>query len=296
MSAVTATNRPLIAIVGQTASGKSALALELARRFKGEIICADARTVYKDMDIGTAKPTAEDQKLVRHYLLDVVVTPDQRFTAADFKRLAEEAIKAIESRGKLPILVGGTGLYIDSVLFDFQFRPVADPALRAELEQLSVEELQNRLQEQGIPLSVNDRNPRHLIRSLETNGQIATRKQIRNNTLVLGLEVPPEELKHRIQSRVSRMIKQGLEAEALSLSEMYGWQAPGMSAIGYREWQRLFNGETDSRTERTAEIVKNTVAYAKRQKTWFKRNKSIQWVYNSSEAVEIATTFLSKSA
>lgn len=284
---------PIIVIVGQTASGKSALALELAEKFNGEIICADSRTVYKGMDIGTAKPSAEEQKRIRHHLLDVV-TPDQRFTAADFKQLAEQAIKDIESRGKLPILAGGTGLYIDSILFDFQFRPVADPGLRAELEQLSLEELQHKLNGQGIPLPRDPLNPRRLIRQLETAGAAPASGPLRPYTLILGMDLEPEVIKTRIAARTNQMVKDGLVEESKQLLTQYGDKPSAFDAPAYRPMFEYLNG-TMSLEDATLQFIQNDVHLAKRQKTWFKRNKSIQWVRNSSEAVEIATTFLSRS-
>lgn len=143
-------SRPLIVIVGPTASGKTTLAIELARRLDGEIICADSRTVYKGMDIGTAKPTEEEQLFVPHHLLDVV-DPGERFTVADFKRLANEAIIDIIGRGKVPIMVGGSGLYIDAVLFDYKFAPVGTPR--------------------------DNQNPRHLSKSI-----LVSKEKLRRNT------------------------------------------------------------------------------------------------------------------
>jgi tRNA dimethylallyltransferase len=255
---------PLIVIVGQTASGKSALGLKLAQKFNGEIICADSRTVYKGMDIGTAKPSEDEQKLVRHHLLDII-TPDQKFTAADFKNLARRSIKDIAARGKLPIMVGGTGLYVDALLYDFKFAPkdaARDP-----------------------------KNPRHLHKS-----EKAVYGEVRPNTLIAGIDTEREALVERITARVENMIKRGLRQEAELLADHYGWDAPGLNAIGYREWQTLAENPGISDTEIAAEIIRDTVQYAKRQKTWFKRNKSIQWSNDPSKIVEIATTFLYKSS
>jgi len=287
-------NSKLVAIVGPTASGKSVVAMELAQKFDGEIVCADARTIYKGMDIGTAKPSVQDQQKVRHHLLDIV-TLDQRFTAAEFQRLAKQAIADINARGKLPILVGGTGLYVDSVLFDFDFRPTADPALRQELENLSVEELQRRITDMGLELPNNSHNPRHLIRTIETNGAISSRKGLPASVLMIGLEVSEEELKDRIQSRTQNMLAAGLKQEVETLAKTYGWEAPGISAIGYKEWRALLENNSADEAEVTAEINRNSWQYARRQKTWFKRNKSIQWLSDPSKAVDIATTFLNKT-
>jgi tRNA dimethylallyltransferase len=286
---------PLLVLVGETASGKSALALELAERLNGEVICADSRTVYRGMDIGTAKPSAEEQKRVRHFCLDLVM-PDQQFTVADFKRHAMEAIDDITSRGKLPILVGGTGLYIDAILYDYQFRAPADTKLRAELNALSVPELQQRLIEQGVAMPNNSQNPRHLVRALETAGVKGGRQPLRENTLVVGLAMERDELRGRIEARVEAMVRAGLENEVKRLSEKYGWDTPPMQTIGYQEWKEYFSGiQTREQTKQL--IISSTFAYAKRQRTWFKRNNSVQRFYNREklpEIVELTTTLLNK--
>src|SRR5688572_21256799 len=164
-------NKPLIVIAGPTASGKSALAMKVAKKYNGEIICADSRTVYKGMDIGTAKPSAVDRKEVPHHLLDIV-QPNQPFTAADFKEQALAAIDDISGRGKLPIMVGGTGLYIDSVIFDYRFGDPADPDKRAQLQDMTLEQLQQMCVMEGIRLPENTKNKRHLVRAVELGGVI----------------------------------------------------------------------------------------------------------------------------
>lgn len=286
-------NTPLIVIVGETASGKSALGLELAERFNGEIICADSRTVYRGMDIGTAKPSAADQRRVRHHCLDVA-DPDERFTAADFKRLALEAIDDIQSREKLPIMVGGTGLYIDAVLFDYQFRQAADPEKRAVLNQLTVDELQAKLVEQGIKLPENARNPRHLIRALETNGQISERQPLRENTLILGLRVDRDVLTRRIHDRIDAMVGEGLVDEARRLGETYGWDLDAMLTTSYQPFKEYLNGTVTLDAAKDL-FARSDLQLAKRQRTWFKRNNSIHWLANRdniAESVELTTTFL----
>lgn len=285
-------NTPLIVIVGETASGKSSLSLQLAQRFSGEIIAADSRTVYKGMDVGTAKPTVAERSRVPHHLLDIA-NPDQPITAARYKLLAQAAIAEVGGRGRLPFLVGGTGLYVDAVLFDFAFRRPPDPAQRRELQLLSVEELQARLLEAGIPLPANEHNQRHLIRQLETNGEVALSQELRPNTLVLGLQVDREALRNRIVERTEAMFTAGLEQEVRRLSREYGWQIPAMQTIGYQEFETYFVGNR-TLAEVKQEIVRNTVRYAKRQRSWFKRNKSIKYICNSDEAVDSITTFLNK--
>jgi tRNA dimethylallyltransferase len=239
------------------------------------------------MDIGTAKPTQAEQSQVPHHLLDIV-NPDERFTAADFKARALMAIEDITSRRKLPIMVGGTGLYVDAVLYDYSFRPPVSAEERAKWEALSVEELQQALKDKGIALPNNPQNPRHLVRTLETSGVATEKKALRSNTLVIGFEIENKALLGRIQKRTDEMLEAGLQTEAAQLGHAYGWQSPGMSAIGYREWQ--LPGE-----EVREAIVKDTKDYAKRQKTWFKRNKSIHWISDVAEGVAIVTTFLNKS-
>lgn len=282
--------KPLIVIVGETGSGKSALALKLAQKFNGEIIAADSRTIYMGMDIGTAKPSDKDRKQVPHHLLDII-EPNEHFTAAQFKNLAMAAITDIHKRGKLPIMVGGTGLYIDSVIFDYDFRPPADPKRRAELQKLSIEQLQAQLAAEGIALPANDRNPRHLIRALETGGVPANKQALLPWTLALGITIEREELKQRLVKRTQEMIAKGLTREVKQLADSYGWETEAMSAVGYREWREYF--EANRSLEQTHElIIKNTLAYARRQRTWFKRNKSIQWVHNQRETVDLTTTYL----
>lgn len=286
--------QPFVAIVGETASGKSAMAMELAQEFDGEIICADSRTIYKGMDIGTAKPSAADRSLISHHILDVI-TPDQRFSAADFKAQAEAAIADILTRGKLPIMVGGTGLYVDAVLYDFAFRAAANPAERQKLEKLSVEELQQALSVKGIPLPNNPQNPRHLIRALETGGRPSVRQTLRGNTLVLGLKIDRELLENRIEKRIDDMVTTGLLEEIETLAQKYGWDAPGLQAPGYRAFRPYFAGEIDVETAKK-QFAQNDKQLAKRQRTWFKRNQDIQWVSDYEHAKMLVQNLLQDNA
>ena len=286
--------KPLIAIVGPTASGKTALAIDIATHFNGEIICADSRTIYTGMDIGTAKPSSADQSLIPHHILDVI-TPDQRYSAADFKAQAEAAIADILARGKLPIMVGGTGLYVDAVLYDFAFRAPANLAEREKLEKLSVEELQHALASRGIPLPNNPQNPRHLIRALETGGQQPERQTLRGNTLVLGLKIDRELLEKRIEKRIDDMITTGLLEEIVSLAQKYGWDAPGLQAPGYRAFRPYFAGDIDLVTAKK-QFAQNDKQLAKRQRTWFKRNADIEWVSSVEQAREQVKNLLQDNA
>ena len=282
---------PLIAIVGETASGKSSLAMQIAEKFNGEIICADSRTIYKGMDIGTAKPSVEDQARVPHHLLDVV-EPNESFTAADFKRLAFKAIKDISERGKVPLLVGGSGLYVDAVLYDFQFRPPADPARREMLQKFTVEELQLTLLEQDIPLPENARNSRHLIRALETGGEQPEHGELRPNTLLIGLSIDRETLKENVARRVEQMFADGFIDEVRALIATFGVGAPALRAPGYKAATAYLEGEATLQ-EAKEQFIQNDLQLAKRQRTWFKRNKSIRWC-KTDEAVDLVTTFLNK--
>lgn len=284
---------PLVVIVGETASGKSALALELAKQFDGEIICADSWTVYKGFEIGTAKPSAAERAEVPHHLLDIA-EPEEGFSAVLFKKLAQKAIADIAGRGKLPILVGGTGLYIDSVIFNYGFLPPSDSRLRTELNNLTLNELLNRAERLGLDTTGIDlRNKRRVIRLIENNGVKPTRQPMRKNTLVIGIETDRQLLNGRITRRVDSMLALGLQTEVAQLAAAYGWKAEPMKGIGYREWQAYFAGSQNLADTR-AKIISATAGLAKRQHTWFKRNKSIQWVSDRSYAVELLTTFLNK--
>lgn len=284
---------PLVVIVGETASGKSALALELAEKFDGELICADSWTVYRGFDIGTAKPSSEERLRVPHHLLDVA-DPTEGFSVVLFQKLAMQAIAGITARGKLPIMVGGTGLYIDSILFEYGFLPATNPEVRAELNALSLTELLDRAETLGLDTTGIDlRNKRRVIRLIENNGLRPTRHPMRENSLVIGLTTEREKLRERITVRVDNMLAAGLEAEVRQLTERYGWEAEPMKGIGYREWQSYLAG-VQNLDEIRLRIIKATMDLAKRQRTWFKRNSSIQWLSDRSNAVEIVTTYLNK--
>lgn len=285
---------PLIVLVGETASGKTELAIRLAQKFDGEIICADSWTVRREVNIGTAKPSLDEQASVPHHLIDVA-DPDEDFTAAVFKDLAQQAIDDIASRGKLPIMVGGTGLYVDGVLYDYGFLPEGDRTAREELNSLSNEQLLQRIAAVGIGLGdVDTRNKRRLIRLLETGGAQPTKKLLREHTLILGLKTDRDMLERRIIARTDTMIANGLEAEVAGLVERYGWECEALKGVGYAQWKNYFLG-ADSHEEMRQKIIKATLDLAKRQRTWFKRNKSIHWLDTPVRwqgTVDSVTTFL----
>ena len=285
---------PLVAIIGQTGSGKSALAMRLAEHFGGEIIAADSRTVYAGMDIGTAKPTPAERARIRHFALDVV-TPGQLFNAYDFKQVATEAIADISARGRLPFLVGGTGLYIDAVVFNYAFRSAPDPSKRAELESLSVAELQRRIVSADLPMPKNSQNSRHLIRVLESGTILRQARQLRPNTLLLGLQPPADQLRSRLLARAEAMLATGLEAETKQLITEYG-EAEALRTPAYSAVLAYLRGHI-LRTAISETIVANDLKLAKRQRTWFRRNSLIHWLNNRdnfAESVELITTLLNK--
>jgi tRNA dimethylallyltransferase len=288
--------RPLIVVVGETASGKSSLAMDIAQRYHGEILSADAMTVYKGFDIGTAKPSKEDQQIIPHHLIDIAEASDG-FSVSAFQRAAYGVIKDIQGRGKLPILVGGSGLYIDSVLYDFSFAEQPSDALRAELNALSLEELHTIAREGGFDLgSIDAQNKRRVIRLIENSGKVATRGDLREATLVLGVSRQRHELLERVEQRVKAMIDAGLEQEVRELTDTYSWEVEPMRSVGYREWQAYFEHTVDIEHLKQ-QIVIDTMKLAKKQRTWFKRNKSIQWITSSGheDSIDvIVTSFLNK--
>lgn len=287
---------PLIVVVGETASGKSALAMELARKFNGELICADSWTVYKGFDIGTAKPSKLERAMVPHHLLDVA-DPRGGFSAVIFQQLAQAAIDAIHRRGKVPILVGGTGLYIDSVMYNYGFLSAPPPELRERLNGMKLTEVLELAKSKGLDTSsIDARNKRRVIRLIENEGALPTRKPLRPNTLILGLQTSRDTLTERITKRVDTMLEAGLEFEVQKLVNEYDWDAEPMKGVGYKEWREYFEGSASLEQARQR-IIKNTLDLAKRQRTWFKRNKSIHWFptpVNQQLIDELVTTFLNK--
>jgi tRNA dimethylallyltransferase len=286
----------LLVIVGETASGKSALALHLAREFDGEIVSADAWTVYRGFDIGTAKPSSAEQAIVPHHLIDIA-EPADGFSAAVFKRLATPVIAAIQARGKLPILVGGSGLYIDSVLYDYSFLERTDPAVRTKLDVLSLKEVQLLAAQKGLDTSgIDIQNKRRVIRLIENNGVMPTRAGILPGAVVIGIQPPRLELNVRIQARVDAMLAAGLEDEVRALSGRHGWEVEAMKGVGYREFRDYFSGIATIADVRER-IIRSTTQLAKKQRTWFGRNKSIHWFItpvNYITVVDFLTTALNK--
>lgn len=287
----TAAQRPkLLAIVGPTASGKSELAMLIAKQFNGEIICADSRTIYKDMDIGTGKPSVEEQAEIPHWGLDLV-KPGQVFSAAKFKNYAQAKIEEIHNRGRLPVLVGGTGLYIDGILFDFSFVDTKKLHFRHRLiyPWWSVDKLQKVIAQRDWALPENARNRRHLIAALNRRGQTGSRNySLPEGALLIGIKPPDKVLKERIAARAARMFKQGIIEETQSLLDKYGQKALNSTGgIVYGIVACLIKGKISEQEAR--ELFKTADwQYARRQKTWFKRNAHIKWFSSSDAAYKAA--------
>ncbi len=275
---------PLVALAGCTAAGKTDLAIALAQRLGGEIVGADSRQVYRYMDIGTAKPTAAQRAAAPHHLIDVI-DPDEEFSLALYQELALGAIAAITARGRLPLLVGGTGQYVQAVLEGWQV-PRVEPqrALRdelaAEAARSGAEVLHRRLAavDPAAAASIGPNNVRRMIRALEVyhvTGQPISAQQTRlpppYRIVTLWLDMPRDRLYERIDRRVDQMIDAGLLDELRALQNCgYSWDLPALSSLGYKEFRPWFEGTATLET--CVQTLKwNTHAFARRQIAWFKR-------------------------
>jgi tRNA dimethylallyltransferase len=302
------TNNPLIAILGPTAVGKTALAIQLAREFLGEIVSADSRQVYRGMDIGTAKPSAEERRAVPHHLLGVV-NPDEPFTLAEYQRLAYAAIADIHARGCVPFLVGGSGLYVRAVLEGLAIPRVApNPARRAELEREDTAALYTRLQQLDPTAAarIDPRNTRRVIRALEVcevAGKPISELQTYNapnyRVLRIGLTMPREMLYERINARVDQMLATGLVDEVRGLlARGYAADSPSMSGLGYRQIALHVQGKAP--LEEAVRLLKrDTRRFVHHQYSWFRLDDArIRWFDISmtryEEIREVVARFLTK--
>lgn len=291
--------KPLVAILGPTASGKSRLALRLAQEFDGEIVNADSRQVYRGMDIGTAKPTAAERGLVPHHLIDII-NPDEEFSLSLYQRLAYEAIDGIQRRGRLPLLTGGSGQYLWAVLEGWQIPAAApDEDYRRQLEERArrdpgalYEEL--RRADPAAAEHIDGRNLRRVIRAMEvcrqTGGTFSGQRGKQPppyRTLIIGLDAPREEIYRRVDARVDAMLKGGLVDEVRKLREKYGRNSPARDSIGYRQVGQYLNGEMA--LEEAAERMKTeTHRLVRRQNNWFRlKDERICW-FNITGAPEAA--------
>ena len=275
-NSVSESHLPLIVIIGPTASGKTSLAIQLAKKYRGEIICADSRTVYRGMNIGTAKPSLGEQQVVPHWGLDLV-DPGDSFSASQFKDYACQKIKEIRSRGNIPFLVGGTGLYIDSVIFDFQFGAKSNEDKRCDLQEMTVSELQQYCANHNILLPENSKNKRYLVRAIERADEKPSRLEVPlNNTIVVGITTDKQLLKQRITDRAKKMFKDGAVEETIELANNSGWCNEAMTGNVYPIIKKLIEKEIDE-DQTIREFIVSDVNLVKRQLTWFRRNPFIEW-------------------
>jgi len=266
----------LIVIVGPTASGKTDLAMKLAKKFNGEIVSADSQMIYKEMNIGTAKPPKKT-----HYMVDLI-RPDEEYNVALYKQKAIEIIDDIIRRGKQPFLVGGTGLYIKAITDNLTFPHIErNEKLRNKLEKKTIEELfleYQKIDKEGSKI-IDRKNKRRLIRAIEVSKALGEsffkeRKEEKlYDCIILGIKTNKEELEKNIQKRVEVMFRQGLEKEARKIYKKYGV----LKTIGYQEWEDYFKKRA-SIDEVKNKIINNTIKYSKRQITWFKKDKTIKWI------------------
>lgn len=280
---------PLIVVVGPTASGKTGLAIELAKEFSGEIISADSRAIYKGLDIGTAKPSLEEREDVPHWGIDLVV-PGERFTAAEFKQYAEQKIIEIKKRGSIPILVGGTGLYVDAIVYDFEFPDVPDAQeKRAEFNNMSLEALHRYCLEHNIDLPENDKNKRYVINAILRNGHaLKRRSEPIDNTIIVGITTEMSTLRARIGARAEQIFSPAVYHEAQAAATKYGWDNEAMTGNIYPLLKKYFDGELTINQAMEKSITLDW-RLAKRQLTWLKRNEHIQWM-----SLEDAYTYLAR--
>lgn len=274
--ATSSLKQSVIVIVGPTASGKTSAAIEVAKEFNGEVICADSRTVYRDMNIGTAKPTDKEMDGIKHWGLDLV-HPNQRFTAADFKAYAIGMIKDIRSRGKLPIVVGGTGLYINGLLYNYKYSSRLSEDKLKKFEEMSVQRLQQYCEENNIRITTSSKNKRHLISAISQEGQ-RNRLSVSDlqEYIVVGIATGREQLNHSIRLRTEHMFLNGVVEEAIMLGKKYGWDHASMTGNIYPILHKFTTGELDIEEAKDEFCIRDR-QLAKRQMTWFRSNPFIEW-------------------
>ncbi len=290
----------IIVICGPTASGKTALSIELAKRIDGEIVSADSMQIYKYMDIGSAKPTKEEMQGIKHYMLDFV-EPNIRYSVADYKQEAEKCIEKILSKGKIPIVVGGTGLYVNSLIYGIEYSEnKLDEKYRLELEKIVEDEGLEKLYNQACKIDpvamekVSHNDKKRILRVLEiyhetgktkTQQEIESRsKEIKYDYKVFAIEMDREILYNRINQRVDIMIENGLIEEVRNIISKYNELPTSMQGLGYKETRDYIKGVI-SKEEMIDKIKMETRRYAKRQLTWFRKNKETIWI-NGLEPVE----------
>lgn len=301
----------IIVILGPTASGKSDVAVSLAKKFKGEVISADSRQVYKGLDIGTGKITKKEMKGIPHYLLDVAF-PKKRFTASEFKNFSEKAIVKIIKNKKVPIICGGTGFYIDALLGEKQIPKVPpNPELRKKLEKKSAEEFFKVLKklDPERAKNIDAKNPRRLIRAIEICKVLrkVPKFELRSmnyEVCKIGIKIPDEELKKRINKRIDKWFRQGLIKEVRNLHKKgLSWKRMSELGLEYKIVSNFLRSPLRSKVSKAPfdtlqlkkEMAEKTWQYAKRQKTWFKKDKNIVWfTLNEVEGIEPKISLIEK--
>lgn len=305
-------NKPkILVIAGPTAVGKTKYAIEMARRFDGEVVNCDSMQIYKYMDIGSAKPTAEELSLAVHHLVDFV-DPREDFSVAEYQKLAKEAIRDIISRGKLPVISGGTGLYLNSLLYEMDFSNAPrDTAYRDRLWKIAEENGSSHLhkmlieKDPEIAVTIHENNTKKIIRALERlneSGSIRAFTEVNKanedyDPILVGLSRDRAELYDRINARVDILMEMGLIDEVKKLMDMgLTFDSISMKGIGYKEIISYLEGQVDI-SEATDNIKKNSRHYAKRQLTWFRRYDKMFWLnisdYESdNDALEALTKWL----
>lgn len=290
----------LIVILGLTASGKTDLSIKLAKKFNGEIVSADSRQVYRGMDIGTGKITKKEMKGIPHHLLDVA-SPRIKFTAARYKKLAHKAIKQIIRNNHIPFMVGGTGLYIQTITNNIlipQVKP--DWKLRAQLEKLTTQKLFQLLKKKDSrrAKTIDSKNRRRLIRALEiikkTKQPIPVFKKNKPefDLLIIGIKKSQQDLKKLIEKRLYKRLKQGMITEVKRLKKQgLSWKRLEEFGLEYRFIAQYLQNKM-TYNEMTDKIQKGSEHYTKRQMTWFKRDKKIHWINKSKQAEKLIKTFL----
>ncbi len=317
-----APHQKLIVVLGPTSSGKSSLAIRLAKKFHGEVISADSRQVYRELNIGTGKITKKEMRGVPHHLLNIL-SPKRIYTTNNFKKDAEQKIKDIAHRKKIPIICGGTGLYIDALVYNLKLPEAKpNPPLREKLEKLSAGKLFRKLEEvdprraKMLWLNSGFKNKRRLIRALEIiaatgrnvpiwgeenhspgsrvpKSEISNLKSYMYDVLYIGIKKNPRGLKRRIESRVKDWLKKGLIAETRKLARKVSAQRIRELGFNYSLPYKYLEKQI-TKEELQEKLQKENWKYVKRQITWFKRNKDINWVKNGKEASALTKKFLKK--
>lgn len=289
----------VIVICGPTASGKTALSIELAKEINGEIISADSMQIYKYMDIGSAKVTKEEMQGIKHYMLDVV-EPNKRYSVAEYKLEAEKCIEEILSRNKTPIVIGGTGLYIDALIYGIEFSDIKiDEEYRKYLTNLCEKEGLEKLYNMAVEIDpqamkiISNNDKKRIMRVLEiyhetgktkTEQEIESRKnEVKYDYKVFAINWDREKLYERINKRVDIMIEQGLIEEVKNILKKYKEYPTAMQALGYKETKEYLDGKI-TKDEMIEKIKMESRRYAKRQLTWFRKNKEAFWLDNTEGA------------